>query len=201
MPTLNKMLATLANAGPSPDCSRPAHGPHAGYIPNVVVRTHMNQRAWFYDDLILGRIVLIHCMAIGDAESCRNVETMARVQAHIGKELGQSIFIYSITTNPEHDTPDVLRRFAEKNGARDGWLFLTGDVAALSLVRQRLFIHSGGQDCSMSLLRYGNEAVGLWGGTPLTDDPGLIMQRLSWIKPRERPAGPPQRGGPPLLIG
>lgn len=31
----------------------------------------------------------------------------------------------SITLDPEHDTPDVLRRYAAKRGAPDDWLFLT----------------------------------------------------------------------------
>jgi protein SCO1/2 len=33
----------------------------------------------------------------------------------------------SITLDPEHDTPEVLRRYAEKRGAPEDWLFLTAD--------------------------------------------------------------------------
>lgn len=32
----------------------------------------------------------------------------------------------SITVDPKHDTPDVLRGYAERYGASDRWLFLTG---------------------------------------------------------------------------
>jgi protein SCO1 len=200
---VRKMLALVenSNAGTasSSDCSRPARGPHAGYIPNVIVRTHLNQRAWFYDDLIAGKIALIHCIAGRDPESSANLETLATVQTLIGSRLGRSVFIYSITADPEHDTPEVLRGLAEKHGAEDGWLFLTGDATALGLVRHRLFMHSGGQDCSMTLLRYGNETTGLWGGTPISSGAEMIMERLTWITPHEAVSGPPRRGGPPVL--
>lgn len=199
MLNLGKMLAMAGAAASSSDCSRPARGPYAGIIPNVVVRTHLNQRAWFYDDLIWQKTVLIHCMALSDSESCSNTENLARVQPLIGEELGRSVFIYSITTDPAHDTPAKLGEFAQKCGAKDGWLFLTGDAAALQLVRGKLFTHGAGQDCSMDLLRYGNETAGLWGGTLAKSEPEAIAERLSWITPRDYPTGPPKRGGPPVL--
>jgi protein SCO1/2 len=162
--------------------------------------THQGQAARFYDDLIRQKIVLINCMSTRDKSSCSSNETLVRVQALIGKELGHSIFMYSVTTDPEHDTPAILREFAKKCGAKDGWLFLSGDSANLKIVRQRLFTYGGGQDCSMHLIRYGNEAVGLWGGVMAMTTPEAIAQRLSWITPEERPSGQPKRGGPPPLV-
>ena len=35
--------------------------------------------------------------------------------------------LVSITVDPQHDTPEVLRRYAERYGATDRWWFLTGD--------------------------------------------------------------------------
>ena len=180
-------------------CEPPTPGLHAAYIPNVFVHTHQSQRVRFYDDLIRQKIVLINCLSIRDEASCSNIETVAQVQPLIGEALGRNVFIYSITTDPEHDTAAALRTLAEKYQARNGWLFLTGASADLQLLRQRLFIHSGGQDCSMHLIRYGNEAVGLWGGVPARSTPESIAQRLSWIMPGDRPSGPPKRGGPPPL--
>jgi protein SCO1/2 len=37
-----------------------------------------------------------------------------------------AIRLVSITVDPEHDTPPVLRDYATRHGARPGWLFLTG---------------------------------------------------------------------------
>jgi protein SCO1/2 len=192
-------LARILAEVVSSECSRPLRGPHAGYIPNIVVRTHLNQRAWFYDDLILGRIVLIHCMSSSDAESLSNLENLARVQPLIEDRQGRSVFIYSITTDPLHDTPQVLHNLAQQYGARDGWMFLTGEPTSLTQLRQKLFTYNGGHDCSMTLLRYANEAAGVWGGTPVKSSPEAIAERIRWITPQLRPSGRPQRGGPPLL--
>ncbi len=47
------------------------------------------------------------------------------------KKLGarENVRLVSISTDPEKDTPDVLKLYAEKFGASDRWLFLTGDKA------------------------------------------------------------------------
>ena len=200
---IKALAAAATNLSAAPEsghqCEPPVAGLHAAYIPNVFVHTHQDQRVRFYDDLIRQKIVLINCLSIRDEASCSNIETMVQVQPLLGEALGRSVFIYSITTDPEHDTPAALRAFANKYQIRNGWLFLTGASADLQLLRQRLFIHSGGQDCSMHLIRYGNEAVGVWGGVPAHSTPESIAQRLSWIMPGERLSGPPRRGGPPPL--
>jgi protein SCO1 len=193
-------MAANINATAFDDCIPPTPGPHAAYIPNLPVRTHHDQIVRFYDDLIWQKTVLINCISTQDESSCSNNETMVKVQALVGKDLGRIIFMYSITTDPERDTPAVLRSFAKKCGAGDGWLFLTGDPSSLTVLRQRLFTYNGSQDCSMHMIRYGNEAVGVWGGVMATEGPESITQRLSWITPGKRPSGPPKRGGPPPLM-
>ncbi|PYP83974.1 MAG: hypothetical protein DMG65_23325 [Candidatus Angelobacter sp. Gp1-AA117] len=198
MLNLGKMLVA-AVTGAASECSRPLRGPYAGYIPNIVVRTHLNQRAWFYDDLIWRRIFLIHCIESANPESLSAVETMAGVQRLLGERLGRDVFIYSITADPANDTPRRLRGLAERYSARDGWLFLTGEDSALEHLRGRLFTYNGGHNCSTMLVRYGNEAVGVWGGVPVSCGPEEIAQRIAWVTPGESPAGPPKRGGPPLL--
>ena len=37
-----------------------------------------------------------------------------------------AIHLVSISVDPTHDTPEVLRGYAERAGAKDDWLFLTG---------------------------------------------------------------------------
>jgi protein SCO1 len=57
---------------------------------------------------------------------------MAHVQDKLGPDFGKRIAFISITVDPEHDTPEVLKRYAETFGANlNGWAFLTGDPAAI----------------------------------------------------------------------
>jgi protein SCO1/2 len=189
--------------------SRPRRGPYAHHFPNLIVQTHDGQRAWFYDDLLRGRIVMVNCMSTRNGASAGITGNLARVQRLIGDRLGRDVFMYSITTDPAHDTPRVLRAFADRHEVGRGWTFLTGDPAAIALLRGRLFVDGGGhdhgaepaEDCSLALLRYGNEAVGLWGAVPAMTHPARIVQRLSWIQPAPPAAGMPRRAGPMPLAG
>lgn len=41
------------------------------------------------------------------------------------------VTLVSFSVDPEHDTPEVLREYAARNGIGDGWLLLTGDQERL----------------------------------------------------------------------
>ncbi|ESZ20900.1 hypothetical protein X737_08855 [Mesorhizobium sp. L48C026A00] len=57
---------------------------------------------------------------------------MVRVQDELGSAFGNKIAFVSITVDPERDTPEVLRQYAENFGADlKGWAFLTGEPAAI----------------------------------------------------------------------
>jgi protein SCO1/2 len=186
------------------DCERPARGPDAHRFPNHVVITHEGAKALFYDDLIAGKKVVIHCMSLATEPVYRTAESLARVQRLVADRLGRDLFFYSLTVDPEHDTPRALKDFAARHGAGAGWLFLTGETAVMHELRDRLYqgsghVHDGQPGCSLALLRYGNAAVGLWGSVPAKTDPAWIVQRLSWMQTREPVAGPSRRRGPAPL--
>ena len=49
------------------------------------------------------------------------------------------VTLVSFSVDPEHDTPDVLREYAKRNGIGEGWLFLTGDQATLHALAREGF--------------------------------------------------------------
>jgi protein SCO1/2 len=67
------------------------------------------------------------------------------VAKELGPKLGSQVRMISITLDPEHDTPNKLKEYAERLDAdRSGWLFLTGTpqqidqvLAAYRLSRMR----------------------------------------------------------------
>ena len=96
---------------------------------------------------------------------------------------------------------DFLVRFAERHGVGPGWRLLTAAPAVMERIKNGLFYtpaHAAThqQDCSMGLIRYGNEPAGLWGSVPTRSDPAAIVERLSWVRPRPFPTGRPRRRGP-----
>jgi len=63
---------------------------------------------------------------------------MARVQDQLGQDFGERIAFVSITVDPDRDTPEVLKQYADTFGADlKGWAFLTGAPAAIRDVTHR----------------------------------------------------------------
>lgn len=63
---------------------------------------------------------------------------MARLQQDFADD--HDVRLVSISVDPEHDTPDVLRDYAQRFGADpERWLFLTGDKAAIYRLAQEGF--------------------------------------------------------------
>jgi protein SCO1/2 len=60
---------------------------------------------------------------------------MAKMQA----ALPDDVRLVSFSVDPTHDTPEVLRAYASRAGARDGWLFLTGPRAAMATLLREGF--------------------------------------------------------------
>jgi protein SCO1 len=65
-------------------------------------------------------------------------DKMARVQDALGPDFGSKVAFVSITTDPERDTPEVLKGYAEAFEANlAGWSFLTGEPATVLDVAHR----------------------------------------------------------------
>ena len=63
---------------------------------------------------------------------------MSFVQDQLGRDFGAKIVFVSITVDPERDTPEVLKEYAQAFGANlAGWSFLTGSPAAIRDVTHR----------------------------------------------------------------
>jgi len=139
------------------------------YFTDAVLTTHDERRVRFYTDLLQGKRVLINFVFVGCTDICDSVTAnLAVLQDLLGDRVGREIFMYSITLQPEFDTPSVLRAYAERFGIKPGWSFLTGAPADVELLRRRLgfadidpardaniFEHAG-------MLRIGEERLDRW---------------------------------------
>ena len=57
----------------------------------------------------------------------------SNLQRKLAKE-GRSVRLISITIDPEHDTPHIMKEYLEKYRAKPGWDFLTGTRADIDTV-------------------------------------------------------------------
>jgi protein SCO1/2 len=156
----------------------------AGYFPNVVLTNQDGQQVHFYDDLIKNKTVAInfiysHCGFSCPLETAR----LSQVQKLLGDRMGKDVFFYSISIDPEHDTPPVLKQYAETFGAGPGWMFLTGKSADIDLLAMKLGLSEDvnitaapGQDIDGHTphLLLGNAETGQWLRDSATDNPRFL---------------------------
>ncbi|MGH7786707.1 MAG: SCO family protein [Candidatus Binatia bacterium] len=183
------VLPALA-AATVPPCAKTSGGPRASYFPNVVLLDQDNAKARFYDDLIRGKTVLINFFYTTCQGSCPlTTANLLRVQTLLGDQLGRGVHMYSITLDPAHDTPAVLRQYARSHHIGAGWRLLTGAPADIETLRRKLgFVSPDPEEdkrrsSHLGVLRYGNEAVDRWAACPSTANPAEIVKYVSWLDP------------------
>jgi protein SCO1/2 len=155
---------------------------NAQYFPNLELTTHEGERVRFYD-LIKDKTVAIELIYTTCKYACP-LETarLAQVQELLGDRMGRDIFFYSVTIDPLHDTPPVLKAYAEKYRAGRGWTFLTGKPADIVLLSKKLGLYSApdpsNKDGHVPTLLIGNESTGQWMRASALDNPKLTATMI-----------------------
>jgi protein SCO1/2 len=91
-----------------------------------------------------GKVLAITFIFASCADTCPLLTAkMVGIQNRLGSDFGPRVYFVSITVDPERDTPDVLKRYAEGYKANPaGWAFLTGTPAEVRDVANRYGIYS-----------------------------------------------------------
>lgn len=161
----------------------------AGMLPNVPLITHTGEKVRFYDDLIRDRTVLFHFFLVtcADGECPSAIANLRAVQDLLGDRMGRDVFFYSISLKPLEETPVVLKEYAALFDILPGWLFLTGEPAAIELLRRRQgFVDTDPErdkDLSnhVGMARYGNDRLERWGGVSVRSTPKNIASTFKWL--------------------
>jgi len=160
----------------------PANGPDNSHFPNIELITQDGKKVHFFDDLIKGKIVAIDLIYTTCHYACP-LETarLAQVQKKLGDRVGSDIFFYSISIDPEHDTPEALKAYMEKFHVGPGWTFLTGKKEDIDFLSKRLGLYSDpsvNADGHLPHLLIGNEATGEWIRGSALDNPAFQARMI-----------------------
>jgi protein SCO1/2 len=165
----------------------PATAPRSR-IPNVPVLDQDGQGFRFYDDLVRGRVVLINFFFTSCGETCPLVtQNLREVQDILGERMGRDIFMYSVSLQPELETPAILKDYAQLWDVRPGWKFLTGVPADIETLRQATGFASANPDYDrikdnhIGVVRYGNDRLDRWAGTAGLGRPAWIAKAVAAI--------------------
>ncbi|NWF74287.1 MAG: SCO family protein [Nitrospirae bacterium] len=165
-----------------------ADGPSAARFPDVVLTTHEGRDVRFYQDLVKGKVVLINFMYATCTNSCPTfTANLVRVQRLLGDRVGRDVFMYSISLDPEHDTPQVLAGYAKNYSVQPGWTFLTGSLADITTLRRRLGLRDldpvvdADKSQHIGVVLYGNERFDRWAACPALSEPREIVKSVRWV--------------------
>jgi protein SCO1/2 len=163
------------------------------YFPNFTLTTQDGKKVRFYDDLLKDKIVAITLIYTTCKYNCP-IETalMAQAQKILGDQVGKDIHFYSISIDPKHDTPEVLKAYAEKFKVGPGWLFLTGKEDEIELISKKLGLYSAPDPSNLDghtpTLLVGNVATGNWMKLSALDNVRFLARKLTeLIDNRRRP--------------
>lgn len=96
-------------------------------IPDVEVLDQDGRKQKFYSDLVKGKVVVINFMFTTCTKICPMTgANFSKLQTRLGERLGQDVFLISVTTDPETDSPEKLKAWGEKFNAKAGWTLVTG---------------------------------------------------------------------------
>ncbi len=156
------------------------------HFPNVELITQDGKKVRFYDDLIKGKVVALELIYTTCKYNCP-LETarMVQLQKLLGDRMGKDVFFYSITIEPEHDTPEVLKAYAEKYHVGPGWTFLTGKPADIKLISKKLGLdklpNGNDPDGHMPSLLIGNERTGIWMRNSALDNTKFMALKIEQL--------------------
>jgi len=111
--------------------------PRIGPAPAFTLTAQDDRRVSLAD--LRGKVLAVTFIYASCVDTCPLLTAkMAGLQAKLGSDFGSRVAFLSITVDPERDTPDVLRRYADRYGAAGpGWWFLTGSRAEIADVTRR----------------------------------------------------------------
>src|SRR5271168_2012436 len=115
------LLATvLAGSTPAAPTAQDHSGlPVIGPAPDFVLRAQDGAEVTL--NQFRGKAVAVTFIFASCSATCPILTAkMASVQTELGSDFGSKIAFLSITIDPEHDTPDVLQRYARTFGADPG---------------------------------------------------------------------------------
>lgn len=173
--------------------ARAKRGPD--YLPNVELTTSAGDKVRFYDDVIKDKIVVFSFIYTSCMDICPLITArMAQVYDALGEAAGRDVHFVTISIDPKNDTPERLERHASAFRSDPRWVFLTGPVPDIDLVRHKLGERSRKVTEHGSHIMLYNDRTGEWLRDSAFGDIGVLattIRRLDPVVRAERVAATP----------
>jgi len=168
------------------------------YFTDTVLYDQDGRAVRFYSDVLQGNVVVVNFIFTRCTEACPLLtRRMNGVRRDLGDRFGREVRFVSISVDPEFDTPQEMRRFAEKQeAAYTGWTWLTGKKEDVDRVLAKLgeVVASPG-DHSTGFLA-ANVRTGHWTRIRPDASPAVVAQRVRDLADEDAKRGTEGATGP-----
>jgi protein SCO1/2 len=116
-----------------------------------------------YSDLLKDKVVVINPFFGTCTGACPKMSgVLSGLQERLGDHLGKDVFLLSFSVDPETDTPEKLKQYAQQFHAKPGWLFLTGKKENVDFALSKLGQKIARKEDHSIIFIVGNNRTGLW---------------------------------------
>ena len=141
----------------------PPDSPMGQYLTDVMLTNQNGEPVRFYTDLIKGKVVVIDSFFATCQGACPKMAAqLSKLQDEFGDRFGKQVFFVSITVDPQQDTPEKLKEYAERFKAKPGWSFVTGTKENVNWALYKLGHYVEQPSDHSTIFVVGNEPTGLW---------------------------------------
>lgn len=160
----------------------------AGSFPNLPVIDQYGHNLKFYDDVLKDKIVVIDFIYTTCQDLCPlTTARMAQLYDKLGKvgvKVGRDVTFISMTVDPERDTPERMKAFADAFDAGPGWLFLTGKLQDIRAIDYKFGDRSDrGLYEHRNEILLGNDATKDWQRDSLLGDIERLVINIQQMNP------------------
>lgn len=173
-----------ALAADAPAAAAPPSERARGYFGDHVLTDQDGKPHRFYSDLLQGRVVLINVIFTNCPSACPMMtERLKLVRKRLGPQFGEDIHFLSLSVDPARDTPEAMKRFAQRHGVDEpGWRFLVADAKAMQALLSRLGQWTDSPEDHTTLLIAGNAAKAHWAKLRPDASPEHIAAELARLE-------------------
>ena len=126
--SLTIVLTVQTASAQQKDHSRHAQPPPKLSVPDVEVVDQDGRKQNFYADLVKDKVVIINFVFTTCKITCTlSGANFSKLQTLLGERLGRDVFLISVSTDPETDSPEKLKTWGERFKAKAGWTLITGE--------------------------------------------------------------------------
>ncbi|MBP2675099.1 MAG: hypothetical protein H6Q84_1939 [Deltaproteobacteria bacterium] len=165
------------------------------YFTDLPLLTQDGKAVRFYTDVLRGRLVLISFIYTSCTDICPILmHNLVDVQEKLGDRFGKDVFFVSISVDPEDDTPEELKKYAERYEAKPGWTFLTGRKENVDWVIYKLGQYTQDFEEHSMMFLLGDVKNARWAKLKGDSNPGIVDVKIQeFLMYREA-------GGDPLKL-